>query len=157
MECERYLMLIQEYIDEELPKGSEGDLFTHLSICADCREDFKQQNIIKHAVKISQKEISPALEKRVFENIKTTQKSFAHKYLTRQSPVYINYILGAMLLVLILLSLFQISSLRGDLNDFKQQYETASLQLQNQSRQFNAVLNSIPAIKIEPVNKKYNF
>lgn len=94
MTCDDIRIMIYEYLDGELPKEKEAFLFIHLSNCVECREEFKQQNLIKHEVHIHQKEVSGRFEKRVFDSVKSSNKTFMKNYITRQSPVYFNYMLG---------------------------------------------------------------
>ena len=42
MNCDKYQIMIQEYLDDELPKEKEYEMFLHLAECAECREFFKQ-------------------------------------------------------------------------------------------------------------------
>ena len=76
MNCDNIKMMISDYLDTELPKGEEGFLFTHLATCSDCREDFKQQQLIQHEVKVNQKEVSEKFEERVVDSIELRKKSF---------------------------------------------------------------------------------
>ncbi len=157
MNCGDIKIMIFEYLDSELNKEKEAMLFTHLSACAECRDEFKLQNLIKHEVQIHQKEVTGNFEKRVFETIKHKRKTLAQKYFTRQSPVYFNYMLGGVIIIIVLLSFLQIGSLRTDLNGFQERYENTLLQMQNQTRQWNAIINSVPAVRIEPRNANYKF
>jgi predicted anti-sigma-YlaC factor YlaD len=151
MNCDNIKIMVCEYIDGELPKGKEAILFTHLSGCSECRDEFKQQNLIKHEVQIHQREVTDKLEKRVFETIKSKRKTFAQKFITRQSPVYFNYMLGGIIIIIALLSFFQIGSLRADLDDFKGKY-SLSLGEQNELMQkINSLLINQSPVKVRAV------
>jgi predicted anti-sigma-YlaC factor YlaD len=142
MNCENIKIMIYEYLDGELPKEKEAFLFTHLSACAECRDEFKQQNLIKTEVQIHQKEVSDKFEKRVFDSLKSSKQTFVQKFVTRQSPVYFNYMLGGVIIIIVLLSFLQIGSLRADLNDFKGKYEAALFEYKFQSNRINAIMNA---------------
>ena len=142
MTCDDIRIMIYEYLDGELPKEKEAFLFIHLSNCVECREEFKQQNQIKHEVHIHQKEVSGRFEKRVFDSVKSSNKTFMKNYITRQSPVYFNYMLGGVIIIIVLMSFFQIGSLRTDLNDFKGKYEAALFEYKFQTNRTNSVINA---------------
>lgn len=148
MSCDNIKMMISDYIDNELPKGEEGFLFTHLANCSDCREEFKIQNQMQHEVKVNQKEVSGKFEERIFNSVRERKQTFARRWITKPTPVYVNYVLGIMIIVITLFSFLQLSSLRYDLNSFQERYESAIDRVQFQTQQINLMMNSIPAVQI---------
>lgn len=142
-------MMISDYIDNELLKGEEGFLFTHLANCSECREEFKVQNQIQHEVKIHRKEVSENFEKRVFNSLQQRRKTFAQRWITKPTPVYVNYVLGFVIILITLFSFLQLSSLRYDLNSFRERYEASLQQMNYQASQMFLMMNSMPAVEIK--------
>jgi len=147
MNCDDIKLMISEYLDDELPKGKDIILFTHLSGCPECREEFKHQNLIQHTVKLNRHEVSGRLEQRIFNSIQN-EKKISVKWIARPVPAYVNYILGLIIVLITLFSFLQVSSLRYDLNDIRARYDTAIDRIQYQSRQMDLIMNNVPAIRI---------
>lgn len=147
MNCDDIKLMISEYLDDELPKGKDIILFTHLSGCTECREEFKHQNLIQHTVKLNRREVSGRLEQRIFNSIQN-EKRISVKWIARPVPAYINYILGLIIVLITLFSFMQVSSLRYDLNDIRARYDTAIDRIQYQSRQMDLIMNNVPAVRI---------
>lgn len=145
MNCENILMMISLYLDNELPKEQEAFLFTHLSSCPKCREEFKQQNLIQHEIKINKKKVPEKLEERIFNSVKKKQTPSFQNLLTRPIPVYFSYLLGVVLIVIVLFSYLQISALRHDLNNFQDRYDSALQRIQLQTQQMNLMMSNMPA------------
>ncbi len=150
MNCDEIKLTISCYLDGELKKETEAFLFSHLSTCLECREEFKIQNSIQHQTKIHQLDVSEKFEKRLFASIEEGEKTFAQKWITKPTPVYINYLLGVILIVITLFSFMQVSSLRYDLNGFQQRYEASLQQINYQAMQMYNLMNSMPAVEIRP-------
>ena len=148
MNCDDIKLMISEYLDNELTKEKEAFLFTHLSSCMDCREEFKIQNSIQHEVKINQKEVNEKFEQRVFDSIQNKEQPFIKRWITRPTPAYINYVLGIVVIVITLFSFLQLSSLRSDLNNFQEKYESAFEKIQFQAQQINLMMSNMPAVQI---------
>ncbi|PKL82881.1 MAG: hypothetical protein CVV24_07750 [Ignavibacteriae bacterium HGW-Ignavibacteriae-3] len=149
MNCDEIKMMISDYIDNELQKEKEGYLFTHLAACGECREEFKEQNRIQNEVRINQKEVSEEFEKRVFNSIGEKRKTFAQRWITKPTPVYVNYVLGLVIIVITFFSFIQLNSLRYDLNVFRQRYEASIRQMNYQASQMYLMMNSMPAVEIK--------
>lgn len=150
MNCDDIKLMISEYLDGELCKEKEAFLFTHLSSCGDCREEFKIQNSIQHQTKINQMEVSEKFEKKLFSGIEKEEKTFAHRFITKPTPVYINYLLGAIVIAITLFSFMQTASLRNELFAFQMRYENSLQQINYQSMQMYNMMNSLPAVEIQP-------
>lgn len=150
MNCHDIKLMISEYLDGELSNEKESFLFTHLSSCGDCREEFKIQNSIQHQTKINQKEVSGDFEKKLFAEIEKQEKTFAHRFITKPTPVYINYLLGLIVIAITLFSFMQTASLRNELYAFQLRYETSLEQINYQSMQMYNMMNSLPAVEIVP-------
>lgn len=148
MNCDDIKMMISDYIDNELQKEKEGFLFTHLAACSDCREEFKQQNKIQHAVKINQKEISEKFEERIYNSVRKRNTTFAQKWITKPTPVYINYVLAVVIIVITFFSFLQLSSLKYDLNSSQVLYKNSINQIKSKTNQINFIMNSLPTATV---------
>ncbi len=148
MNCDDIKLMISEYIDNELTKEKEAFLFTHLSSCTDCREEYKIQNSIQHEVKINLKDVGERFEQRVFDSIQKKELPLIKRWITKPTPAYINYVLGFAIIMITLFSFLQFSSLRGDLKGFQEKYEAAFEKIQFQTQQINLMMNSMPAVQI---------
>lgn len=151
MNCDDIKLMISEYLDGELVKEKEAFLFTHLSACGDCREEFKIQNSIQHQTKINQREVSDRFEKKLFSTIENRNKTFAHRWITKPTPVYINYLLGIIVIAITLFSFLQTASLRNELYAFQMRYENSLQQINYQAMQMYNMMNSLPAVEIQPI------
>ena len=150
MNCDDIKLMISEYLDGELGKEKEAFLFTHLSSCSDCREEFKIQNSIQHQTKLNQQEVSDGFEKRLFASVEARNKTFAHRWITKPTPVYFNYLLGVIVIAITLFSFMQTASLRNELYAFQLRYENSLQQINYQSMQMYNMMNSLPAVEIQP-------
>ncbi|NJD22490.1 MAG: zf-HC2 domain-containing protein [Melioribacter sp.] len=148
MNCDDIKLIISEYIDNELTKEKEAFLFTHLSSCTDCREEFKMQNSIRYEMEINQKEVSEQFERRVFESIQKQEQPLIKSWITKSTPAYINYALGFVIIIISLFSFLQLGSLKDDLKGFQEKYEAAFEKIQFQTQQINLMMNSMPAVQI---------
>jgi len=148
MNCDEIKLMISEYLDNELPKQKEVFLFTHLSSCTNCREEFKQQDQIQHEVKIHQKEVSDKFEQRIYKSIQNREKTSAQRWITKPTPIFINYLLAIVIVLITIFSFYQLGSLRYDLNNFQERYESALNRIQFQTQQINLMMNSMPAVQI---------
>ncbi len=148
MNCNDINLMISEYLDNELTKEKEVLLFTHLSTCHECREEFKQQNTIQQEVKLHQKEVGVSFEERIFSSIRYQKESTTRRWITKQAPAYINYVLGIVIIVITLISFFQFRSIKGDLNYLEVRYENALERILYQTHQINLMMNNMPAIQI---------
>ncbi len=68
MDCDNYKKLLNAYHDNELEKGAEPDVFSHLSGCGECRGYFKNINFI--SANIKQEEFPDELDERILYSIK---------------------------------------------------------------------------------------
>jgi len=142
-------MMISAYIDGELPKEREGFLFTHLASCGECRQEFKAQSQIQREVKINQLEVNGKFEEKIFDSILERKTTFSGRWITKQTPIYVNYLLGAAIIAIMLFSFFQVASLRRDLNLFQERYEASLRQMNYQASQIYLMMNSMPAVEIK--------
>lgn len=148
MNCNDINLMISEYLDNELTKEKEIFLFTHLSTCHDCREEFKLQNTIQHEIQINQKAVSNSFEEKVFSSIRYKKEPITWRWITKQTPAYVNYVLGIIIIVITLISFLQFSSVKGDLNNLEDKYENALEKILYQTQQINLMINNMPAIQI---------
>lgn len=150
MNCDDIKLMISEYLDGELGKEKEAFLFTHLSSCGECREEFKIQNSIQHQTKLNQREVSDGFEKRLFASVEARNKTFAHRWITKPTPVYINYLLGVIVIAITLFSFIQITAMRDDLHNYNKQLATSSNQIKIQTETIRVLLSSLPQLKVTP-------
>jgi predicted anti-sigma-YlaC factor YlaD len=148
MNCVEIKLTISEYLDNELSKEKEIVFFTHISGCPDCREEFKHQNLIQHTIKLHQHEVTSRLEQKIFNSLKQEKKSSIYKWIALPVPVYINCILGMVIIIIALFSFLQLSALRNDLSDIRAKYHTALEGIQYQSQQMDLLMSNMPAVKI---------
>src|ERR1035437_8466221 len=135
MNCDDIKMMISEYFDNQLPKGKESFLFTHLSTCGDCRIEFILQNRIQHEVKINQKDVSERLEEKVFATI--TKKSQEKISLTFRNRMLVSISYTAAIVFIIVATFFFVQSI-----NYRQEIKTISERLDIQEKMFKKYYNS---------------
>lgn len=150
MSCNEINLMISEFLDGELVKEEEAYFFTHLSSCSDCREEFKTQNRIQHEMKINQKEVSAKFELNVFNSVRERKTTFVQRWITKPTPVYVNYVLGVVIIVITFFSFLQLSSLRYDLNSFQVKYSNSIQKVNEQTEIVKILLKSLKPIKVTP-------
>jgi predicted anti-sigma-YlaC factor YlaD len=129
--------MISEYLDNELTKEKEAFLFTHLSSCDECREEFKQQNLIQHEVKINQKEVNEKFEQRVFDSIIKREKHKTSTIFTKRVFASVPYAVSIILLI-VSIYLFTQSA------NYLQQLQQVSSKIEEQDKLIKVLFNSIP-------------
>ena len=146
MECENYKELLQAYHDNELEKGRESFLFTHLSECEDCRNYFKTINLISSNIKREQfpRELDERILYSIMEKETKKQRNF---FKTKLLPAVSN----AAILILIVISGFLLSRID------KYKVETASVkkELMVKDKTIQLLYNSLPPAEVTTdFNKK---
>jgi predicted anti-sigma-YlaC factor YlaD len=137
MNCDDIKIMIYEYLDGELPKEKEAFLFTHMANCVKCREEFKQQNLIKHTVQINQKEVSVKFEERLFKAVAGTKMKSMAPVSGIGIKTRVSYAVAVLLLVT---SIILFSEGAG----YKQQLQNVSYRIEEQNKLIKALFNSIP-------------
>lgn len=148
MNCDDIKLMISEYIDNELTKEKEAFLFTHLSSCTDCREEFKMQNSIQHEVKINLKNVGERFEQKVFDSIQKKEQPLIKRWITKPTPAYINYVLGFAIIMITLFSFLQFSSFKDDLNNYQESYMKSVVEINSKTNQINFLMNSLPTATV---------
>ena len=148
MNCNDIHIMIYEYLDNELTQEKEGVLFTHISTCLSCRQEFKVQSKIQNEVALHMKKVPAKLEERIFESIENRSAATQIIRHTRSVPVYLNFALGIIIIAFALFSFFQISSLKNDVNTFREGYQIAMERMQYQTQQMSLYMNNMPAVQV---------
>ncbi len=143
MSCDKNKEMIQAYHDNELEKGKEAYLFTHLSGCEDCRNYFKSLNLI--SANIPKEEFPVELENRIFKAIGSKEAGKENKFFRR---VFVRAVSYAVVLFLAAASLFLYSQTK----DYKRIVEDMSQQIHTQAQTIDLLYNTLPPTV---VNAKY--
>ena len=146
MDCEQINLMISEYLDNELDKGKEGILFSHLSKCSECREEVETQNLIQNKIKLHQKEVSERFEEKIYSSIKN--KMHVQAPVAKRAYIYSSYTLAFVVSVIALISFLMFSSIKSDLNKLEQKYGAAVERIQFQNQQLNLMMRNMPAVQI---------
>jgi predicted anti-sigma-YlaC factor YlaD len=141
MNCPEMIVAIHQFVDGELSPESEPMLFTHLSNCTDCRDEFKLLGLIRNEVLSAQEEVPDALEKKIYETIGEHRYPVIGEYFTRKMPAYFLY---AALVCAIVSSVFmytEIISMQHRIGDKEARIEIQEAQIKN-------LWGSMPAVKV---------
>ena len=155
---------ISRFIDNDLTDNEQIELFAFMKENKEAREilqDYLKINreayakynaeipglSISGGIKQKEKTETKIVPKETLSNhtksyMKKGENIIIQKYIKRRSPVYFNYILGGMIIIIVLLSFLQIGSIRTDLNDFKGKYEAALFEYKFQSNRLNDIINA---------------
>lgn len=147
MKCEDINLMISEYLDDELPKEKEGYLFTHFSTCSECREEFKQQIRIQNEIILNRKKVPEHLESRVLYSIEKKNTDIIKKHLAGL-PATLSYVLAIVVVIIAIFSFYQIQSLKTDLGNFQERYESAIERIEFQNHQMNLMMSNMPSVQI---------
>lgn len=148
MECGKYKELLQLYHDNELEKGTESVLFAHLSVCGECRDYFRNINLI--SANLAVEDFPDELDDRILYSVKEKTAKRKGRFLGSQLFPAFSYA-AAVLLLIISVILF----LRSD--RFKSEIEYANREIHTQNRTIELLYNSLPPAEVSAdVNKKNN-
>lgn len=145
MNCEKYQMLIQEFLDGELDKKQELEMFAHLSECEECRVFMKHCSLISGAVVSSIETFPDSLERTIFTQIdeKFIEKSGFSWF--KPAPAIISLVFSV-ILIIVSVFLFVQSSNTDDL--YKDNYRQAMQVIYQQNKQLDLLLNSMSTIQV---------
>jgi len=135
MSCSKIETMISSYLDNELPKEEEAFLFTHISSCPECREEFKKQNLINHKIQSRQIEVPPELDSRIFDTLKGRKSPAVLPSAGRPVLSYLNYFLSAVIVMLIIFSIVQLTQ--------NANYQTQLRNVETQIEKQNKLINSL--------------
>lgn len=142
MDCEKIKYFIQEFHDGELDKSKESFIFTHLSICEDCRGFLKSLNILSLQAQEHVEEIPTELEERIYYTIKQTKIKYTTSFFYRRVPAYVVY---AMVALIILFAGYLFKST----NEYKNDLHNANELVQKKDKEIQLILNSLDEIEIK--------
>jgi predicted anti-sigma-YlaC factor YlaD len=140
MECDKYKELLQAYHDNELEKGRETFLFTHLSECEDCRSYFKTINLISS--NIQKEEFPLKLEERILNSIKENAGKRENRFFKR---IVVPAVAYSAAVIFIVLSLF----LYNGLKDSQNELNSLNRQVRSQARTIELLFNCLPPTVVE--------
>lgn len=144
MTTDKVIVLINEFIDGELPKEKENVLFTELGINEIAREYFKKINSLK-IVTMNQTETFPnELDKKILTKMQSVQPATFISKIKSGAASYISY---ALLLITLLTGYY----IYEDANISKQQLELAKTRIEQQDNLLNVILtNQLAPITVKP-------
>ena len=136
MNTEQLMIMINEFVDGELPKEKEAFLFTELSNDEVAREYFKKVNSLKLITK-EQAEAFPAqLDSKILNEIKNKTSYFSLANLKANAVSYLSYIILIVSLTggyfLYNHTIFQEQQLKISQTKIEQQQELLNLIMTNQ-------------------------
>ncbi|MCX6150673.1 MAG: hypothetical protein NTX22_09135 [Ignavibacteriales bacterium] len=142
MDCEKYQLLIQEFHDGELEKGKEPLIFTHLSLCTECRDFMKGLNQLNLFAQEEIKEFPSSLDEKIMRAIEKKETYNNTNIFMRRTPAYVSYALGV---IVILLGLYLFNSTKEYQGDLR---EAVSI-MKEQNQQMQLIMNSLPEVEVK--------
>jgi|GEM_PF-1357492 len=146
--CEVFDIMISEYMDNELPKEREASLFAHISVCENCRHEFKQQNMIKYEISKNKEAFPEELEQRIFSSIKERAPQPLYNRFNKPISVFVSYGMAVILVVIIMFSFWQIQKMRTEVGTLREAYRVSYERVQTQTREMNLIMNNMPAYRV---------
>ena len=145
MKCNDYQMSIHDFLENELKKGDQKLLFSHLGECEECREYFSSAAQLNSTI-VEDKNLFPeSLDEEIFSKL-PKEKSFTFEgFFTVKIPAYFAYALVA---IVILLSL----TLLNEVTQYKNELHQTAQQLKEQKRTVELLFNSLPPVEVHPVS-----
>lgn len=142
MNCEKYQMLIQSFLDGELEKEKEGIIFTHLSQCQDCREFMKGINLLNSTAQAEIKEFPLSLDENIMRAIEKRETHKHSNIFTFRMPAYVSYALG---IIIILLGIYLFDTTR----EYRFEMREAVSTMKEQNQQIQQIMNSLPEVEVK--------
>lgn len=153
-------LLISRYLDNDLNDQEQVELFSFLKEEKETRALLHEyMKINKEAyevynIQMSNTQTDSGIKKPIVKPQIAGAKAGGHTLLTRRRPAYINYMLGGIIIIIVLLSFLQVGSLRADLNDFKGKYNAALFEYRYHAERFNALIKNY---KVNSFSNSSNF
>lgn len=148
MNCNDINTMIHSYLDDELEKGKEIILFTHIAQCAECRRDFKLFSRIQNDLRRGQAEFPDELEKRIINTIRKKENKMQSGFLPSNIPSRYVYALGLTVVIVIIAFYGMLRELQGNAEQYRVKYDAAMMQVNMQQKQIDLIMNGIPSVKI---------
>jgi hypothetical protein len=142
---ENIKMLINEYLDGEIDKSAEKDLFISLSENENLRQYFSNMITLKKSIKLTEESVPFSIERNILNKI--TQKSESNN--VHNNNYKFAFALGfALCLLLISIYLFNRNI------EINNQIHQAFNKINEQDKKLEIILNSVPSAEIKPVYYK---
>ena len=138
-------ILINEYLDGEINKTDEKELFNSLADNEDLRQFFRNMVTLKKSIKLSEEQVSLSVDRHILNNIKP--KSEVKKV------DHFNYKFGFALGFSACLLIISIYLFNRNL-EINSQITQAVNKINEQDKKMELILNSIPSAEIKPVYYK---
>ena len=144
MNCKDYQLCIHEFLENELIKEDQKLLFSHLGECEVCRDYFSAAALLNSTI-VEEKNLFPEfLDEEILSKL-PKEKSFTFEgFFTVKIPAYFAYALVA---IVILLSL----TLLNEVTQYKHELHQTAQQLKEQKRTVELLFNSLPPVEVHPV------
>ncbi len=144
MENEKLEIMINEFLDGELPKEKENYLFSSLGNDKEAREYFKKLNSIKLAVSETNENFPQDLEEKIFTQLKSHRSSPLISLLQRNRFSFLTY---ALVVLLFVTGYFFFDQY----NYQQEQLELARKQMNQQEQLIELIMNNqLPPVNVEP-------
>lgn len=132
---------IDLYFDDELNKNEEPFLFSELSTNPEARNYFRQMQMLKLAVKNSEEDFPPELDRRILSGI-SAQPVKNYFDISR----FTAYAASAAAVILIVLSVFMISEFR----EYRYKLAELDTKVKEQNMTIEMLYNSFPTVTVKP-------
>ena len=142
MLCENVKLMIQSYTDDELEKGKEAFIFTHLAECEECREYFKKSSGLTAAVQNDIKEFPQLLERRILTSL-TEQKN------VKQNVFFSNVVQKALPYIITVIFLSVSLYFFGQTSAYRDKLDEAVEEIKTQKIKIELLYNSLPQAVVE--------
>ena len=144
MKTEEIKLMIDEFLDGELPKNKENLLFTALGQNEEAREYFKQVNSIKALVNGSLEEYPFALDEKIYGGINKTERGL--NIFTKRN--FFTYALSVLLVIALTAGYF----LFDQYSYQKEQLDVVNQRLERQNELMELIITTqLPQITVKPV------
>jgi len=139
METNNLLKMIDEYLDGELEKSKEQNLFVSLSANDQARNYFRQNRLLKSMTSEMQEAFPEKIEKKILSKTILYERN---KFLNLKIRPILAY---AAIIFLFCISLFFYSQVRA----YKEDINQVHLDIQKQNRTIQILLNSLPTAEVQ--------
>ncbi len=139
MDCSKNKEMLQAYLDKELGKENEANLFNHLSECSDCRAYFKSLIIISD--NLEKREYPSELDERILYSIKGKESKRLNGFFMGKFIPAFSYAL-AVILVAVSIILF------SEINNYKNEISSVNRKVLEQSQTLELLYNSLSSAEV---------
>ncbi|MGE5352360.1 MAG: zf-HC2 domain-containing protein [Syntrophothermus sp.] len=143
MKCEEIQEMISQFNDGSLETEKEAFIFTHMSVCPECRAFLKSVNTLSFSAQTEEFYFPPELDEKIISSTGKKKKEKHVNIFTMKYPAYVPFSFGAALILLLFL-LFKSTV------EYRQELHEAMDNMQQQNKQIQMILNSYPEIQVRP-------